>query len=97
MAVSPDGSRVYLAEEGGVRVFNTADNLVAHGFVYDGSEAPDALAVSPDGSRLYVVHFSQLTVSIPIPPPTGSSRMSTRRLQPPARRRSALMAAASTS
>ena len=54
VAVSPDGSRVYVANYGGdsVSVINTATNAVVA--TVSVGRRPSGVAVSPDGSRVYV-------------------------------------------
>jgi YVTN family beta-propeller protein len=64
VALSPDGSRLYVAESAGcddsgcsnsdVAVIDTASNTVIAQI--PGFSAPNGLAVSPDGSRLYVTN-----------------------------------------
>jgi YVTN family beta-propeller protein len=52
MAVSPDGSRLFVARYGAVDIIDPADNqLVA---TVKLGPAPGSMAVSPDGQRLYV-------------------------------------------
>ena len=64
VAVSPDGSRVYVANYGdsSVSVINTATNTVVT-TVSVGSYPWD-LAMSPDGSRVYVVNYYADSVSV---------------------------------
>jgi YVTN family beta-propeller protein len=59
VALSPDGTRVFVTESGGatsgdVAVIDTASNSVIA--TIPGFENPQGVAVSPDGSRLYVVN-----------------------------------------
>ena len=65
VAVSPDGSRVYVANYGGnsVSVIDTATNNaigtpIAVGF------GPQGIAVTPDGNRVYVANNDANTVSV---------------------------------
>ena len=64
VAVSPDGSRVYVtnAHSNTVSVINTAVNTVV-GTIRVGTY-PTGVAVSPDGSRVYVTNFYGSTVSV---------------------------------
>ncbi len=64
VAVSPDGSRVYVANSGSgtVSVIDTAENAVTA--VISVGNAPYGVAVSPDGSRVYVANFGSNTVSV---------------------------------
>ena len=56
MAVSPDGTRAYVANKrlGSVSVINTATNHVTATIAVGGN--PDEVAVSPDGTRAYVTN-----------------------------------------
>jgi gliding motility-associated-like protein len=51
MAISPDGSRLYVAGDTSVTIVNTSTNQIV-GLIK--SISPDGLALSPDGSVLYV-------------------------------------------
>ena len=64
MAVNPNGSRVYVANELGdnVSVINTSNNTVA-ATVTVGLN-PFGVAVSPDGSRVYVTNERSNNVSV---------------------------------
>jgi len=64
VAISPDGSRVYVVNEGSssVSVINTATNKVI-ATVGVGS-SPIGVAVTPDGSRVYVGNYFDGTVSV---------------------------------
>jgi YVTN family beta-propeller protein len=64
VAVSPDGSRVYVANFGGnsVSVINTSNNTVVA--TVTGVPSPYGVAVSPDGSRVYVGNQSGNSVSV---------------------------------
>jgi len=61
VAVTPDGSRVYVANEGGlegvgtVSVISTATNTVT-GIPIPVGSLPIGVAVTPDGSRVYVAN-----------------------------------------
>jgi YVTN family beta-propeller protein/autotransporter-associated beta strand protein len=63
VAVSPDGSTVYVAEGGknNVAVINTTTNAVATIAVGD---RPTSVAVSPDGKTIYVTNANSSTVSV---------------------------------
>jgi YVTN family beta-propeller protein len=66
VAVTPDGSKVYVANYGGgsgsiVSVINTATNTV--GSITVGS-GPFGVAVTPDGSKVYVANIGSNTVSV---------------------------------
>jgi len=64
VAVSPDGSRVYVAnqEGGSVSVINTSNNTVVA--TVTGLLGPVGVAVSPDGSRVYVTNNGAGSVSV---------------------------------
>ncbi|HPZ94064.1 MAG TPA: beta-propeller fold lactonase family protein, partial [Mycobacterium sp.] len=64
VAVSPDGTRVYVANNGqnSVSVISTATNLVT-GTIGVGA-APSGLAVTPSGARVYVANNTANTVSV---------------------------------
>jgi YVTN family beta-propeller protein len=64
VAVSPDDSRVYVANnvDGSVSVINTSNNTVV-ATVTAGSGSLD-VAVSPDGSRVYVANYFDSSVSV---------------------------------
>jgi YVTN family beta-propeller protein len=66
MAMSPDGNRIYVANdlEGTISVVSTATNAVEETWPAAlGGIGPRALAVSPDGQRLYVARLNgSLTV-----------------------------------
>ena len=64
VAVSPDGSRVYVANYSGnsVSVINTSTNGVVT--VGVGYSPYGGVAVSPDGSRVYVVNYSGSSVGV---------------------------------
>ena len=51
LAVTPDGSKVYLTSSGGVSVIATASNTVIATIPVDGG----GLAVTPDGSKVYII------------------------------------------
>ena len=62
VAVSADGSRVYVASgDGSVSVINTTTNTSA---LVGSVDSPAGVAVSPDGSRLYVANSSSDSVSV---------------------------------
>ena len=62
VAVSPDGSRVYLTSGGAVSVMNAATNVVI-ATISVGS-GPIGVAVSPNGSRVYVSNYNDGTMSV---------------------------------
>jgi YVTN family beta-propeller protein len=64
LAVSPDGSKVYVTNIGSntVSVINTATNTVM-GTVAVGN-SPHGVSVSPDGSKVYAANFDSATVSV---------------------------------
>jgi YVTN family beta-propeller protein len=62
VAVSPDGTKVYVAAGGVVQEINTENNTVVAN-VSVGSN-PQGMAVSPDGSLVYVADFYSNTVSV---------------------------------
>ena len=84
VAVSPGGTKVYLANrgDGTVSVFAALIGAVANttsvGTVSVGSD-PEGVAVSPDGGKVYVANFSDGTVSVidtSTNPPTVSATIS---------------------
>lgn len=66
MAVTPDGSRVYVANvsssAGTVSVISTATNTVIATVAV--GVTPAGVAVTPDGSRVYVTDFNNASVSV---------------------------------
>jgi YVTN family beta-propeller protein len=64
LAVTPDGSRVYVANFGGstVSVIDTATNTVIATITV--GSGPGGVAVTPDGSRLYITNSGNETVSV---------------------------------
>jgi YVTN family beta-propeller protein len=64
VAVSPDGSTVYVtnSEDGTVSVIAAASNTVTATIPVGGG--PEGVAVSPDGSAVYVANFGANTVSV---------------------------------
>ena len=63
VAVSADGSRVYIANQGyTLSVINTSTNQVVS--TIGTTRSPTGLAVSPDGSKLYVGYYSNATVNV---------------------------------
>lgn len=64
MAIKPDGSRVYVANNGSnsVSVINTSTDAIVTTIAV--GSAPVKMVVSPDGSRLYVVNYSGGSVSV---------------------------------
>jgi YVTN family beta-propeller protein len=72
VAVSPDGRRVYVANNGSntVSVIDTTSNTVAGEPTKAGEGpipvglAPEGVAVSPEGKRLYVANAASDTVSV---------------------------------
>ncbi len=64
IAVSPDGSKVYVCKNGNgtVAVVNTATNTLLTTITVGSS--PSGVVVSPDGSRVYVTNQSSGTVSV---------------------------------
>jgi YVTN family beta-propeller protein len=65
VAVTPDGSRVYVVNliDGTVSVISTATDTVIGPAIPVGS-APEGVAVTPDGSRVYVASLGVGTVSV---------------------------------
>ena len=65
MAVTPDGSKVYVANEGAntVSVISTATNTVIGSPIPVGN-GPFGVAVTPDGSKVYVTNEADNTVSV---------------------------------
>ena len=67
LAVSPDGTRLYVANIGfdSVSVIDTSTNTVVGEIPVPGSDdGPWRIAISPDGSRAYVLNFAGGTVSV---------------------------------
>jgi len=64
IAVSPDGSRVYVTNTGSntVSVINALTNTVSA--TINVGQTPQGVAVSPDGSRVYVSNGNSSTVSV---------------------------------
>jgi YVTN family beta-propeller protein len=64
VVVSPDGSRVYVPNNGSdsVSVINTLNNTVVD--TVTGLSGPLGVAVSPDGSRVYVSNYTGGSVSV---------------------------------
>jgi YVTN family beta-propeller protein len=64
VAVSPDGSKVYVANAGSnnVSVIATVTDTVID--TVNVGEGPQGIAVSPDGSKVYVVNDVSDTVSV---------------------------------
>jgi len=71
VAVSADGSRAYVTNEGSgtVSVIDTATNSVVSTITV--GSLPTVLAISPDGSQIYVDNYSSGTVSV-IDPTTNT-------------------------
>ena len=65
MAVTPDGSRVYLTRRGSddVRVIDTNTNTVLESSIPVGRE-PRGIAITPDGSRAYVANLGSDEISV---------------------------------
>ncbi|HEY5841655.1 MAG TPA: YncE family protein, partial [Mycobacterium sp.] len=63
VAVSPDGTRVYVANHGDdtVSVLDGDGGVVS---TVDVGEGPVGVAVSPDGTRVYVTNIDEGTVSV---------------------------------
>jgi YVTN family beta-propeller protein len=68
VAVSPDGSKVYVSnsQSNTVSVIDTAKNMVIASIAAVGPPSPVGVAVSPDGSKVYVTNQSSgiSTVSV---------------------------------
>ena len=66
VAVSPGGSRVYVAISGAVSVIDVATNTVTATIPVGGPPGlgPVGVAVSPDGSKVYVTLFDPSEVSV---------------------------------
>ena len=64
VSASPDGSRVYVANEGSgnVSVINTATNTVVTTVAVGSS--PSGICISPDGSKVYVTNLNSDNVSV---------------------------------
>jgi YVTN family beta-propeller protein len=65
VAVSPDGTKVYVAAWGtnGVSVINTATDTVSGSPIAVGAN-PFGVAISPDGAKLYVSNYTSNSVSV---------------------------------
>jgi YVTN family beta-propeller protein len=65
VAVTPDGSKVYVAnEDGTVSVIDTASNAVTDTITLPVGSEPFGVAVTPDGSKVYVANFNSKSVSV---------------------------------
>ena len=89
VAVSPDGTRAYIANVGSdtVSVIDTTTNPPAvQGTPIAVGDGANGVAVSPDGTRAYVTNYLSNTVSVLAlqpSPPTGVSASATRRRTSP--------------
>jgi YVTN family beta-propeller protein len=70
VAVSPDGSKVYVTNRAGVNennnnvsVIDTTTNTVVGGLIPVGS-GPNGAAITPDGSKVYIPNLLDNTVSV---------------------------------
>jgi YVTN family beta-propeller protein len=65
VAVTPDGSKVYVTNQGSntVSVIATATNTVVGSPITVGTN-PEGVAVTPDGSKVYVANHGSNTVSV---------------------------------
>ena len=66
VAITPDGSRAYVANKGDgtVSVIDTNTNMVDDTVILPALSGPFAVAVTPDGTRLYVTNEFSDTVSV---------------------------------
>ena len=64
VAVTPDGSKVYVAGDHIVSVISTVTNTVIATIPVPGTGVPMGVAVTPDGSKVYVANLSDNTVSV---------------------------------
>ena len=64
VAVTPDGSKVYVANEGSgtISVINTTDNTVT--YTVNVGDHPQGVAVTPDGTKIYVTKEDSSIVSV---------------------------------
>jgi YVTN family beta-propeller protein len=64
VAVTPDGSKVYVANGNTVSVISAATNTVIATIPVHGTGVPRGVAVTPDGKKVYVANLSDNTVSV---------------------------------
>jgi YVTN family beta-propeller protein len=64
LAVTPDGKKVYVGDNQGVSVIDTATNMVATTIGLPDGQTASGVAVSPDGSTVYAAGLSAANIGI---------------------------------
>ena len=66
LAVSPDGTQLYVTSNQGVSIFDTATDKGAGTIAsYPVSYVPEWIAFTPDGTAAYVLNFNSVTMVLP--------------------------------
>jgi YVTN family beta-propeller protein len=77
LAVTPDGSRVYVTNGGSagddsISAISTATRSVVGTIPLTGSASPSGIAITPDGSRAYFLRFDELIAVLDVAPASPS-------------------------